>query len=246
MSDNCEVYGQAAQNSKPVEESDNVIIKLNVHDGTDNENQQFENEFFNYDPAVTVPDAYNEQNEYRSQPLPLITNKNQLKKTEHCMWCSYEFSNKAIGIPIKYVNEKYEVVGVFCSLECACACNFASNEFPGNAIDRYYLLNNMAHDMGHLGHVREAPPRTCLQKYGGNMTIEEFRNNNSRLHVAVSPMVGSAQYIMELNGCDDTKSLSYVPLNDDQVERAKNALKRKKPLHTSSISKTMNLIQINN
>ena len=41
-----------------------------------------------------------------------------------CLWCTECFNNTPYGIPIKYIDEKYQLFGNFCSPECAAAYNF--------------------------------------------------------------------------------------------------------------------------
>eukprot|EP00798_Chlamydomonas_sp_ICE-L_P030999 gene30999-7104_t len=45
-------------------------------------------------------------------------------------------------------DKKFHVIGCFCSLECACAYNFASRDNTDERLARYTLINNMATRMG--------------------------------------------------------------------------------------------------
>jgi hypothetical protein len=39
----------------------------------------------------------------------------------HCYWCCHAFTTPPMGLPIRYLNDRFYVTGCFCSLECAAA-----------------------------------------------------------------------------------------------------------------------------
>lgn len=120
----------------------------------------------------------------------------------NCFWCRHPFDTVPIGCPISYKvdvkvkdltsffcdnivqiktpTEKgwYEVDGVFCGLSC-CKAFIEDNEYDPiyeNSMSLLYkLYNELEHKMNK--DINTAPNWRLLREYGGNMTIEEFREN---------------------------------------------------------------------
>jgi hypothetical protein len=161
---------------------------------------------------------------------PLTTNV-------HCYWCCHKFDGAPIGLPVKMNLEenKYCVVGCFCSLECACAYNFASKENTDECLNRYSLLNSLATRLGITSRVNPAPDRLSLKMFGGNLGIKEFREfASSERFVIVNtpPMISITQQIEEVHENDTHSGYRYVPLDNERVTKfqEKIRLKRNKPL----------------
>jgi len=81
------------------------------------------------------------------------------------------------------------VYGCFCSPECA--CSYLKNEKIDDSTrwERYNLLNNLYSKIyNYEKNIKPAPdPFHTLEKYYGNLTIEEYRKllNNERLLIVV-------------------------------------------------------------
>jgi hypothetical protein len=67
-----------------------------------------------------------------------------LSTSVHCYWCCHPFASTPVGLPVKYSNEKFSVIGCFCSLECAASYNFNSRISVDEIWERYNLLNLLA------------------------------------------------------------------------------------------------------
>lgn len=171
-----------------------------------------------------------------------------------CWWCCHKFDTKPIGIPLKFYNDKYHVFGCFCSLACACSYNTDMNDYK--MWDRLSLLKQMASKLyNEKITLHSAPPRESLKKFGGSLTIEQFRNksqeNEKTFRCIMPPMIPIVPMIEESNKnyCNYNKVKKNVPLNIDRVIKAnKNLkLKRSKPLPNSrnSLEKTMKLKKSN-
>ena len=178
-------------------------------------NKLYESDFCTYDPEMKIPNAYNECDNFSSQPFELMNNKqysnsvkvimknidNQSLTNVACYWCCHKFDTPYVGLPLKYSNNKFEVIGCFCSFECMCAYNFNSNE-NNNIWETYNLINIMANKMNYDKYVYPAPPRKCLTMFGGYLTIDEFRNfKNSKkiINVNKTPLVVLVDQIEEIN-----------------------------------------------
>lgn len=166
-----------------------------------------------------------------------------------CYWCCHAFNNPPYGIPVKYHNGRFHVVGCFCSLECAAAHNFSA---VGGSVDeaweRYSLLNMFARRLGRAERVQAAPSKLTLQMFGGHMSIDEFRefHKNERIvQINFPPLMMLTQQIEEVNECDVVKDIRYIPLDSARVSKYKErmTLRRSKPVNThgNTLDKTMNI-----
>ena len=109
-----------------------------------------------------------------------------------CWWCCHAFGNKPIGIPIKYVDNKFNVYGNFCSFNCALTYNFYSDSV--NKWDRSSLLHLLYKKFYNLkeSNIVYAPEREFLKIFGGHMNIDEFRNvqtQDSTYKVTYPPII---------------------------------------------------------
>jgi hypothetical protein len=153
----------------------------------------------------------------------------------HCYWCCHRFNNAPFGLPVRYAGDQFHVVGCFCSLECACAHNFASKESIDECLNRYSLINMLAHRLGLGRSVRPAPNRLSLSMFGGHLTIDEFRaftGTGRQVIVNSPPMMTVTQQVEEVHESDMRSEYKYIPLDNERVSRyqEKIRLKRTKPL----------------
>jgi hypothetical protein len=154
----------------------------------------------------------------------------------HCYWCCHRFSNVPVGLPVKFANDRFHVVGCFCSLECACAYNFTSHDSIDECLNRYTLVNALSNRLGFGRTVQPAPDRLALSIFGGHLEIDEFRafSSATKRHVIVNspPMLTVTQQVEEVNDTDMRSEYRYIPLDSERINRyqEKVRLKRCKPL----------------
>lgn len=127
-------------------------------------------------------DTYNDKviNE-KLKELHLKFHKNIIStKQSACFWCTCDFESQIIYIPKHKINAVYEVYGCFCRPECALAYLCSENIDTSTKWERYALLNSIyAPIFKYTTQIKPAAdPRYTLQKYFGNLTIEEYRNMN--------------------------------------------------------------------
>src|SRR3989338_658346 len=92
-----------------------------------------------------------------------------------CWWCTYNCDTLPIILPIKYLDDKYYFVGCFCSCNCALSYNlFILND--ENVHTRYSLLKHVYKDLV-KSDIYPAESKECLERYGGPITIEQYRKN---------------------------------------------------------------------
>jgi hypothetical protein len=211
--------------SKDTSNQDNLLLHLNISRNTTTsnnipiENEIFETDYCNYKPDMDTPNPYNDDDTFSSKPFELLNTSKEIYKNSNikfimknvdeqlstnvaCYWCCHQFERVYLGLPIKYRNEIFEVYGCFCSFECMCAYNFYSNEKNNDTWEIYNLINIMANLMDYDQYIYPAPPRKCLNFFGGYMTIEEFRNFKSKnkiININKPPFVVIVDQIEEIN-----------------------------------------------
>ena len=110
----------------------------------------------------------------------------QKKTNINCWWCTYNFDHLPSFIPDKYHNGKFYVFGCFCSFNCAGAYNLSLNDnriWERYALMKqlYYMINkNTITSIADID-INIAGPKELLEKYGGPMTIDEYRINSKIL-----------------------------------------------------------------
>ena len=106
-------------------------------------------------------------------------NTNECSKHSSCFWCTYDFNTNPIHIPSLHFQDKYDVYGCFCSPECACSYLFHQNIDNSTKFERYQLLNYLYGGVyDYKKEIKPAPnPYYTLEKYYGNLTIQEYRQN---------------------------------------------------------------------
>ena len=147
-----------------------------------------------------------------------------------CWWCCHTFDGNPLSMPYKYDDRrnKFFTAGNYCSWSC----------MKSHAIDKYgvnrggiicgniILMRKKMYNQ--IGSVKCAPNRFKLVEFGGDMTIEEFRENQT-IDVGEVKPVETAPVVNNL-----------IPIisNTKKMDEIKNAttsnnalkLKRTKPL----------------
>lgn len=156
----------------------------------------------------------------------LHTNTNNNKKCA-CFWCTYDFDNPAIHIPKHFINNNYEAYGCFCSPECA--VSFLMNEDIDSSVrfERYHLLNYIYGEIyNYTRNIKPAPnPYYLLDKYQGNLSINEYRNlnaNDSLLLIVNKPLTRIMPELHEDN------VLSSSNLSDNNYALKRNVQRKNK------------------
>ncbi len=104
--------------------------------------------------------------------------KNNLgDKKSACFWCTYEFDNHPCYIPKYEMDGTIFGYGSFCRPECAVAFLMKENIDDSTKFERYHLLNQIYSKVyDYKKNIKPAPnPFYLLEKYYGNMTIQEYR-----------------------------------------------------------------------
>ena len=129
-------------------------------------------------------------------------NKFILKKRTDllCWWCGHKFENTPFPLPEKLYENKFFVFGNFCGPSCACAYNIDINDHK--LWERNSLILKLTNELceNKVDNIYPAPPKQILMQFGGNITIEEFRNKTKRIYSSrfiIPPMVPLTTLIEE-------------------------------------------------
>ena len=155
-------------------------------------------------------------------------------KKSACFWCSYDFDNPPIYIPKFYLKDSYHVYGCFCSPECATAHLMEENIDSSIKFERYYLINHIYSKLyEYKKNIKPAPnPYYMLEKYYGNLTIQEYRNllRSERLFLIVDKPL--TRILPEFHEDNDEFIINnkIIPSNNYQVKKRL----QKKPQHKNN------------
>jgi hypothetical protein len=172
-----------------------------------------------------------------------------------CFYCTEKFQTMPVGIPLRYTRGKYYCRDNFCSFNCAAAYIFSGfdTRYHFKKWEYYSLLCLLAKEINEkidaengnnkkIIYVKLAEDRNLLKKFGGPLTIEEFRKQfnfldkkYSLLYPPVScmyPQTEVAHYVsihrqkaMLLNNEN-----RFQELNDLRLKRDKPLLQKKNTL----------------
>jgi hypothetical protein len=166
-------------------------------------------------------------------------------KSPYACWnCDNCFETPPIGIPhhiegditSDYNDLTFHLYGNFCSTNCAARWLF-DNERSDAKWEQYSLLNilnYLIYELDSIIKVPLAPEKIFLDKFGGYMTIAEYReisNSNKTCGVFKPPMVPILFQMEESTSTGTNISLddlSYIPLDYDKVMRIEKHMKNKR------------------
>jgi len=225
---------------------------------TDDAGLTKEEETLKYDESVEVSIAVEDRplqvfskcdlmvefaNSNKVQMLPESTNV-------ACYWCSHTFVGQPCIIPESERNGIYKVYGNFCCASCSMSYLLKESLDPHIRWDRMALLYRI-YDHDGKGRIYPAPPKECLQLYGGPLTIDSYRatiqGKKVRVDLHMPPMVS-------IIGSIDTKPIDFYDtsmksnitlLPYDKIQKTEEGLrlKRSKPLKDkeSTLDSCMNI-----
>ena len=111
-----------------------------------------------------------------------------------CYNCHHNFTNQPYFLPYEFCNKtlRYKVCGNFCSPNCVKSYALNSKLY----INKTHLVGEMYRRLlGYSLTIKPAPPIQCLIDYGGNMTIEEYRESfNNKTNYDLIPVCSKISY----------------------------------------------------
>ncbi len=170
-------------------------------------------------------------------------------KNTKCWWCRNSFNTPSVELPEDYYNETFYCVGHFCSFNCMKSYNLDLND---SLIWKRESLINLLYTKTYSNtkEIIPAPSWMTLKEYGGNLTIEQFRDNlilNNKDYLILHPPLISRQ--MQIEESYKLNKLKEVPI--DKVNKIYSeidldyTIKRTKPIQSNhlNLETTMGLIK---
>jgi hypothetical protein len=159
----------------------------------------------------------------------------------YCWWCCHPFNTQPVALPIRLHNEKFELIGCFCSYNCACSYN---NAFSGGKVaERNSLLHTMYRKLHNIKNIiiKPAPPKEILTIFGGKITIDEYRKesfiNDFNITINYPPLISIIPQ-MEIISTNQNRN-NFIPLNNKKIEVIE---KNKKVKMNTTIKNSKNII----
>lgn len=151
-----------------------------------------------------------------------VENKDWLHNTSVCCWwCCHSFSSVPIGIPVYYDKSinKFRVKGIFCSFSCMISYK---NEKRLYNVDYNikFLYSKLTGTNLLQSKLKPAPCRSTLKMFGGQLSIEEFRNNfveNKIYKMVEYPMFISNDYMEEID-IKNIKKVNHKLFNENEQQ----------------------------
>lgn len=154
----------------------------------------------------------NENLKIKLKQLKIQIFKNEVGEKSDCFWCTYPYDNETCYI-LQY-NSKGDICGhgSFCSPECAVAHLYKNSTWDDSAkVESYQLINHYYGKVNNFQQsIKPAPsPYYFLEKYYGNMTIQEYRRlakSNHMLLVVDKPIT---RILPEIHEDNDSNTLAF-------------------------------------
>ncbi len=175
---------------------------------------------------------------------------NTAKTNICCWWCTYQFDCLPTFLPEKYSDNKFYVTGCFCCFNCAGAYNLNLND--SKVWERYSLLKQLYYTINKdkITNITEidiniAGPRELLEKFGGPMTITEYRKNSKVLgreyHKLIPPFLPISMGFEETTNSKISKNVNISNLITSKNDNIQ--IKRNKPVNNIASKDISNYVE---
>ena len=138
-----------------------------------------------------------------------------------CFWDTCEFDGPIYYTPIMIVNGVFHVSGCYCSPECALASLLKEQMDTSTKFERIHLLHLLYGNSNSNGFKPAPNPNYLLDKYYGNLTIDEFRSLSKgpqMIHVVNKPFTHILPELYEDNN-DFLVNSKVIPTNTLKLKK---------------------------
>ena len=154
-----------------------------------------------------------------------------------CWWCCHSFDGIPLSMPYKYDEKrnKFHTLGIFCSWSCMKSYTIDKYGVNKGGLICGNIVMMRRKMFNQLGHVKPAPNRFRLVEFGGDLTIEKFRENATVDKQAPPSSVGVVDTEpftdVSIPFISNTKKMEEI--NKSNLKNNALKLKRNKPLKRS-------------
>ena len=138
-----------------------------------------------------------------------------------CFWDTCEFDGPIYYLPIMVVNGVFHVSGCFCSPECALAALLKEQLDTSTKFERIHLLHLLYGSSSNKGFKPAPNPNYLLDKYYGNLTIDEYRSllkGHQMIHIVNKPLTHILPELYEDNN-DFLVNSKVIPTNNLKLKK---------------------------
>lgn len=89
-----------------------------------------------------------------------------------CWWCCYPFEWESLHFPYAFKSNTFQTTGHFCSW--GCMKSYAIHRGKFDTFDYITLMRKRME--GSIKPITKAPSKYCLEMFGGDVKIEDFRS----------------------------------------------------------------------
>lgn len=171
-----------------------------------------------------------------------------------CWWCTCDFSTKPLALPIdyNYKTNVFSTVGTFCSWNCMKAYNYNKNDCKKFVRSSFILMLQKSIE-DNISTFDIAPPKQCLKKFGGKMTIDEFRKNSSTIYQEIPNNIIHTSLNIEkqvnFKWIDKNEAnMNFNNINNKQIKTDQMKIKkdkRKSSVNNSILEHSMGIFPLN-
>ena len=138
-----------------------------------------------------------------------------------CFWDTCEFDGPIYYIPIMIVNGVFQVTGCYCSPQCAVASLLKEPLDTSSKFERLHLLHLLYGVPNSKGFKPAPNPHYLLDKYYGNLTIQEYRSllkGPQIIHIVNKPLTHILPELYEDNN-DFLVNSKVIPANSLKMKK---------------------------
>ena len=141
--------------------------------------------------------------------LASFKNKTWPTSSPYVCWnCTEAFEGAPSGIPTIAMSDSYEdtyyLEGNFCSMNCAARYLFDTHQSADSQLFTIFEIMNFIYNSingaSEYQKIKLAPERICLKKFGGHLSIDDYRKNfftNVNYELFKSPLIPALYHIAE-------------------------------------------------